>query len=218
MTAPPARESPPRANAFRSGRAHNPFASRSVAPGRTAYLFPEGGSLEALADELEAVGWTGELIGPHGAGKSTLLFCLADEARRRGKRLAFWRCREDAVRLPWNWRWLLRGADVCFLEGGEVVPKGQMRALKRACSRRGIGLLATTHEPLGLGWSREVRPSAREFARLVRALAPEEPGAQSFGEPEARRLLAAHGGSARDALDALYDACEDGRPLDRLEG
>ena len=61
----------------------NPFATCWTRPGAMAFQFPPGESAERLVAKLAAVGWWGEIVGPHGSGKSTLLETLRATPRRR---------------------------------------------------------------------------------------------------------------------------------------
>jgi len=191
---------------MRRGRPTNPFSAHRHGPGRVPYVFEEGDSLARTADAFERAGWTGELWGPHGSGKSTLLAALGEEMERRGLRLFRWQCRDDRPRLPPGWRWRLWRSDACLLDGAERLHEGQFRALRKACRRMGRGLVATRHEPCGLGLSLRITTSVRQFEALVARL--RAGSAETGGAEDAAEALARRGGDAREALFDLYDSWE----------
>jgi len=187
------------------GAPSNPFSSHRVAPGAIAYLFEEGESADGMLARLDRAPAVLELVGIHGAGKSTLLHTLRGAAESRGAICVCFRARRDEPRLPWSWRWKLRGAAYCFIDGGEVIRPRQLAALIRACTARGIKAVLTAHVHLGHGEPFNVQPRAEALAKVATELtrsAAHNPAAMEV------RLRDA-GGSAREVLFRLYDEWEE---------
>lgn len=198
------------------GKPSNPFSVHRLGPEATEYLFPESQPLQWYTAQLDAAHWRAELCAPKGFGKSTLLVTLLSEARRRHMRVVQWQCSDRVRRLPWNWRWAVRGADVVAVDGAERLASRQLRALRALCERAEKGLLITVHEPAGMKLRFELRPQAETLAVQVNALL--EGTEWRACEEKLAALLAECDGSARLALFALYDAWEQDRMGDYCAG
>lgn len=215
---PPANE--PVANGAADRPASNPFSTRHVRPGAIPYFFPDGTTLETLVERLAASGWQGEVVGPHGSGKSTLLAALVPCIERTGRRVAIYRLHEGERRLPATPRDMhaLAANDVVAVDGYEQLPRWRQWLLRRSCTRRGIGLLATTHAPTGLPLLWQTSVDLASLERVVaHALASQSRLEPAIGREEIAAALAAHPTNAREALFALYDAVER-RRRDALPG
>lgn len=72
----------------------NPFASRFVRPGSTAYRFSDGWDAATVGDRLlqwSTRNFAASIVGPHGTGKSTLLHTLAPHLVTAGYDLIWFR-------------------------------------------------------------------------------------------------------------------------------
>lgn len=188
------------------GRAHNPFSAGCLGPENLDYDFQSPEEEASLFHGLEAHGWRGELIGAHGAGKSTLLRTIGVRLEERGLRVARFRSRDERPHLPLDWPAMVLASRVCLLDGGECLPGVERLALFALCRLLRRGMILTTHNRFGWGLGVPVAVSPAKFHRLVGALLQGE--ASPPGADETDALLAAHGGDARSALFALYDAYE----------
>jgi hypothetical protein len=189
----------------------NPFATRFVRPGAIPYLFPSGDSVERLIARLAECGWRGEIVGPHGSGKSTLLASLVEALERGGQNVVVYRLREGERRLPKTTcavATLSRGALV-VVDGYEQLPWWRRWALRRVCSRRGLGLLVTTHTPTGLPLLWQTSIDVLTVERVVAHLLVGDPTAAALiSRDDVARAVARHPTDAREALFALYDVYE----------
>jgi hypothetical protein len=191
----------------------NPFATARVRPGRIGYVFPEGESVGGLVDRLAAIAGRGQIVGPHGSGKSTLLAAVADELARRGRGVVTTALHDGARRLPAEFRAGVAAAPagaVVMIDGFEQLPWWRRRAAAWRCRRRGLWLVVTCHGPVGLPTLLETAVSPDLAWGIVRALMPD---VETLVAPaEVAGLLAAHSGSLREVLFALYDRFEAARP------
>ena len=130
----------------------NPFCTRRVRPGAIPFLFPPDQTAEALIERLQTAGWRGEIVGPHGSGKSTLLASLISVLERVGRRTVLVELHDGQRRLPpelWSDARLETPA-VLVIDGYEQLSRFSRFRLRWFCHRRGVGLLITTHQPMGL--------------------------------------------------------------------
>jgi hypothetical protein len=215
--------------------ASNPFATRFIRPGALPFLFPPdlpapdrlargidagpadqplpdagAGRLEDLLVRWRSAGRVGQIVGPHGSGKSTLLAALTQALVRAGLRVESHTLRPGEP----GWPRLRRAArrwdrqTAVAVDGLEQLSWHRRWHLRQVCRRRGCGLLATTHRPLGwpLLWETRVTP---ELARaIVARLAP------GYALPDGDRLeqlLADQAGNMRETLFALYDLYQQGQ-------
>lgn len=183
----------------------NPFGSRHIRPGGTAYLFASGQSAARLVDRLRQHAWWGQIVGPHGSGKSALLAALMPAIRRAGRRPLLVELHDGQRRLPLDLR---RTADldcpsVLIVDGYEQLSLWQRFRLKRFCRRRGLGLLLTAHAGVGLPelFRTAVTPElARQIVEQLQRGHPEYVSADDVSQ-----RLAKHGGNFREMLFELYD-------------
>jgi hypothetical protein len=204
--------------------ASNPFSTRFVRPGALPYLFPPGQDARGLVRAMAAQGWRGAILGPHGSGKSTLLAALLPALREAGKEPLVVALHDGQRRLPAEaWRDLLRppvsGSWIAVIDGYEQLSLWQRWRLRVLCRRRGHGLLATAHTPVGLPELLRLQVTPEEAGlvveRLLRAL-PDAGALLPSGAEMAARLQR-HGGNFREVLFELYDEFERRRPrLSRL--
>ena len=186
----------------------NPFATRSIRPGRIPFLFPAGQQLTALLDRLRGGGWWGQIVGPHGSGKSTLLAALLPALRAAGRQVVLLELHDGQRRLPADvWRQpRFSAATQLVIDGYEQLSRWQRLRIKRRCRLAGCGLLVTSHAPLGLPDVYCTRPDLETALRVVQALLADEPGA--IGADEIERSFLAHHGNLREMLFTLYDVYE----------
>jgi hypothetical protein len=190
----------------------NPFCSRRVRPGATAYLFPSGQGPAHLVDQLRQNAWWGQIVGPHGSGKSALLAALLPAIERAGRRTLLIELHDGRRRLPQDFR---RAADsdcptLVVVDGYEQLGLWQRWWLKRFCRRRGLGLLLTAHAPVGLPELAHTSATPELAQQIVAQLQGHHPSritpadvTQRFGD---------HGGNLREMLFDLYDLYEQRRP------
>jgi hypothetical protein len=188
----------------------NPFASRNLRPGAIEFLFPAGGSAEALLDRLAQRGWWGAIVGPHGSGKSTLLATLEPLLATRGRRIVRYTLRAGERRLPLN-----RAEAAAWDATTQVIVDGyeQLGWLARcwlhaACRRRGCGLLVTAHQPLRIPTLLRTEVSPELAQRVAERIAGRAIPLQSG---ELAQLLSQTDGNLREVLFCLYDLYESRR-------
>ena len=184
----------------------NPFSTKMVRPGSIAYRLPAGWTISRLADQLEALGWWGQVIGPHGTGKSTLLVELLRELRSRGRDCISFRGSQSR-RWPrgeaaaWN-----RRTQIVF-DGFEQLCLPSQIWLMWRCQRVGAGLLVTTHRSVGLSTLWKSGVSDALACELVNELTAEYTGVIEPDEVAAAMSL--HGGNLREVFFDLYDRFEE---------
>ena len=190
----------------------NPFCTRRVRPGAIPYQFPAGQTAESLVGQLRDAGWRGQIVGAHGSGKSALLAALIPAIEQAGRSTLLIELHDGQRRLPIDLGRDPRLAPplVVIVDGYEQLSRWSRFQLNRCCRRRGLGLLATSHGPVGL-------------PDLARTLASPGLAEQIVGEllrgrqwpltaTELRNCYRRHGGDLRELLFELYDLYEKRRP------
>jgi hypothetical protein len=199
----------------------NPFSTCFVRPGAVPFLFPPGQDAPGLVLALAGLGWRGAILGPHGSGKSTLLAALLPALRESGKEPFSVALHDGQRTLPAEaWRELLRpAARVVVIDGYEQLSRWQHWRLRRLCRRRGHGLLATAHTPVGLPVLLRLSVTPETAGRVVECLLAPAPEATTL-RPNAAEMAARlrrQGGNFREVLFELYDEWERRRrPTSRL--
>jgi len=190
----------------------NPFCTRRIRPGAIPYLFPAGQTAESLVAQLRDAGWRGQIVGAHGSGKSALLAALIPAIEQAGRSTLLIELHDAQRRLPIDLGRDPRLAPplVVIVDGYEQLSRWSRFQLNRCCRKRGLGLLATSHCPVGL-------------PDLARTLASPGLAEQIVGEllrgrqwplnaAELRECYRRHGGDLRELLFELYDLYEQRRP------
>jgi len=190
----------------------NPFCTRRVRPGAIPFFFPPHESVEDLVARFQSAGRRGEIIGPHGSGKSTLLAALLSAFERAGQCAALVELHDGQRRLPPE-LWTdarLRPSAILVIDGYEQLSLFSQWRLKRFCRRRDIGLLITSHQPMGFPTLYQTAATPELLAKIVAYLS----GSRSSGlsEEELSQILARHHGDLREVLFALYDIYEQNKP------
>ncbi|MEX0977305.1 MAG: hypothetical protein WDZ48_00540 [Pirellulales bacterium] len=190
------RQNPPRTN---------PFSTRFVRPGAIDYLFPAGQSAEGLVSRLAAMGWRGQVIGPHGSGKSTLLAALAEPLARRGRPVWSVCLRDGARRMPADWiaSATAHDARLIVVDGYEQLGAWSRFVVNRSCRRRGWGLLVTAHQDAGFP-TLFATSSSRQTAQAVVSKLVGDDNARITPEM-VDECFASSGGDVRETLFRLYD-------------
>ncbi len=190
----------------------NPFCTRRVRPGAIPFIFPPGQNAETLVERLRQAGWRGEIVGPHGSGKSTLLAALTAAIKRAGRRTVLIALHDGQRRLPLDLQGdpRLDPSTVLIVDGYEQLGCWSRLMLKRFCRRRGVGLLATAHDSVGLSTLCRTVATPELAQRIVGELmGGREP---PFTPEEVSDCLSLHGGDLREMLFNLYDLYEKRRP------
>jgi hypothetical protein len=177
------------------------------------YVFPAASDLSAarLHDLYLQAGRRGQIVGPHGTGKTTLFGVLAREAERRGEEVRRVVLHTHDRRLPTGWDRPACDARpaLLLLDGAELLSRAAFWTVRARCRLRGLGLLITTHRPLGLPTllRTQVTPElGQEVAARILAATPHLP--RLVDAAEVAGALAQTRGDLRAALLALYDLYE----------
>ena len=188
--------------------ARNPFSTCRVRPGATPYLFLEGESVAKLLDRLRRNGWCGQIIGPHGSGKSALLATLIPAIEDAGRRTLLIELHDRQRRLPVDvYRTPERDSlTLVIVDGYEQLGHFSRFRLRRFCRRRGIGLLATGHGPLGFPDLFHTTTTFELAQQIVGQLLGEQPSVVTPEEVVER--FSHHAGNLREMLFDLYDLYE----------
>ena len=192
--------------------AENPFSTRHVRPGAIPYRFPAGQSTAGLVERLRNNHWRGQIVGPHGSGKSALVAALVAGIERAGRPTLLIELHDRQRRLPLSpgrMRGLALGT-VVVVDGYEQLALWRRLVLKRFCRRRGLGLVATSHESVGLPDLCRTTTSLPLAREIVEQLLGEDPSPVTPGEVNERFKL--HRGNMREILFDLYDLYERRRP------
>jgi hypothetical protein len=191
--------------------AENPFSARHIRPGAMTYLFPLGEDCDTLLARLAQNGWTGQILGPHGSGKSSLLASLLAAVASRGITVCHVELHDGQRALAGGWRFLsgLPRRTLLVIDGYEQLAWWWRRLLPWYCRRRGLGLLATAHQSVGLPDLFQTEINAVLAERIVRLLLREN--TLPLDPDELADGLARHQGNLREVLFDLYDAYEQWR-------
>jgi len=183
----------------------NPFSTGRIRPGALPFLFCGDVDAERLVARLRENGWWGQIVGPHGSGKSTLLATLRPVIERRGRRVAIVELHDGQRRLPANYRRLIDAEtpSVLVIDGYEQLSRLSRWKVGRYCRRRGIGLLVTTHAPIGLPDLFETEVTLDLAKRVVERLLDGRDSCVTTEQIAGR--LAHHEGDLRETLFDLYD-------------
>ncbi|HEY4310406.1 MAG TPA: hypothetical protein VGN12_13220 [Pirellulales bacterium] len=182
----------------------NPFASRYIRPGALPYHFQQGEDAATLIARLQALGWWGQITGPHGTGKSTLVAALLPKIERACRRPLLITLHDGERSLVAHRRRLARCDAVTLLviDGYEQLSPWNRFWLRRACRQRKCGLLVTAHKPVGLP---TLTKTAVDAALARNVLYELHPAATAEHEAVLSRSLLAHSSNLREALFDLYD-------------
>ncbi|MGA2620689.1 MAG: hypothetical protein ABSF26_23950 [Thermoguttaceae bacterium] len=191
----------------------NPFCASRLRPGTISFVFGRGESVEQLVERLGQAGWRGQIVGPNGSGKSTLLATLLPAIELPGQATRAVTLRQGQRRLPREFCAALRrlppGA-VAAVDGYEQLGLYSRLRLKFLCRRRGLGLLVTSHQPVGLPdlyrTAIDVPRAWQVVERLERGFPPRV-AVGDLVECLARRRM-----NLREALFDLYDLYAARRP------
>lgn len=189
-------------------QAENPFSTRHIRPSALPHRFPPGQTAQGLVELLRALGWQGEIVGPHGSGKSSLLCAIIPALAGAGRHAFLIELHDGQRRLPVDLRRVedLTQDTVVVVDGYEQLSSFSRWRLRRFCRRRRLGLLVTSHQPTGLPLlcRTSVAPAlAGEIVRVLLAGRNELVDAD-----ELARRLDAHRGNLRELLFELYDVYE----------
>ena len=181
----------------------NPFSTRFVRPGSIDYIFGKNETAAKVVARLKAGHWRGEITGPHGSGKSALLAALIPEICRAGKEPLLAEVHDGQRRLPLG-PLQLETNHVLIVDGYEQLGLWARVRLK-GLRRRGIGLLVTSHRPVGFPVLYNTRPSLEVAEKIVERLAPD------VSNKDVKSLFDHRGGNIREMLFDLYDTFEQKR-------
>ena len=195
----------------------NPFSTRFVRPGAVEYVFSEGEGARRMVARLKDAAWRGQIVGPHGSGKSALLATLVPVIQEAEMNPLLVELHNGQRRLPVAPERLAleRGRSLLIVDGYEQLGRWYRFRLGRFCRWRGIGLLITSHRPMGLPTLHRTSPTV-ELVRAVveKLLADERCEDASLARPnttEIQTAFARHGGDVRETLFELYDLYEQRR-------
>jgi hypothetical protein len=189
-------------------RESNPFATCWTNPGVQGYIAERGREPPAIAERLAALGWWGEIVGPHGVGKSTLLVTLGQEIAAAGKKWRRVDIRAHSVRrgVQQIWAAELDRDTLLVIDGMEQLNRPLQWWARCKCWWAGAGLLVTTHRASGLPLLVELTPSLRVAEELFRRLVQDRPSPVT--EIDVQNAFNACNGNLRDLLLDLYDQHE----------
>jgi len=186
----------------------NPFCTRRIRPGAVAYCFPAGVTAEDLIDRLRRNQWQGGIVGPHGSGKSALLARILTALEQAGQRAVLFELHDGERRLPRDWRRIIvspasPAPTIVVVDGYEQLSAWSRFYLKRYCRRRQLGLLITSHAPMGLPEIFCTYSSLEMAINVVEQLLQNE--RIKISTEIIDDLFSRHGGNIRELLFDLYD-------------
>jgi hypothetical protein len=196
-------------------RNDNPFATCWTKPGALPFRFRDGESHVGLVERFAALGWHGEIIGPHGSGKSTLLESLKPALVTAGCEIHAVSLREAQRRMPPGLASALSPMfdalaspqrRILIIDGYEQLGWWERLQLKIRCRRQRTGLLVTSHTPTGLPTLIKLAPDQPLVEKLVGVLCTNvSTGITPAGVAAS---YACHGSNVRDIFFDLYDQHE----------
>jgi hypothetical protein len=171
------------------------------------YLFAPGLSAEWIVDRLDKNRWLGEIIGPHGSGKSSLLAAIRPAIEQTGRPTVLIELHDGQRRLPVDPAADDRFASpaVVLVDGYEQLNRWNRSRLKRGCQRRGLGLLVTAHQSVGLPLLFHTEPTVAMAEAIVAQLLE---GRNPLDASSIRESYNRHHGDLREMLFDLYDLYE----------
>lgn len=170
--------------------------------------------MEHVLDRLESQRGWGQITGPHGSGKSTLIASLLPELERRGRAPYLVNCRDGQTRQVH--KPIPKGAHVVIVDGFEQLGPGGRAWVRLRCWCRGLGLIVTSHQSMGLPDLYQTDVSPESAWRVVKQLAKDDED-QMIGSSMIADRLAAHLGNLREVLFEFYDLVERSRRLEVRE-
>lgn len=193
----------------------NPFSTDRIHRIRYRLSPPEWSALE---QKLHAMARRGAIVGPEGAGKTTLLEDISVRLNNAGWTTRWLRLTREQ---PAFRRGFLRQffaslgpRDVILFDGAEQLGRFSWKKIERA-SRRGAGLLITSHRAGLLPTLHECRTSPELLLEIIRDLLPSNSTHDQRRLSDlAHALHGSHGGNLREALREMYDKYADDEPLD----
>jgi hypothetical protein len=163
---------------------------------------------ETLLTRLAENRWWGQITGPHGSGKSTLLAALIPGIERAGRRVVSIELHDGQRRMPseaWN-SIASEPAAIVIVDGYEQLSRFSRWRLKRCCRGRKLGLLVTSHAPVGLP---DLFHSAADLTLAVQIVEQLQRGYPCLITPaDIAPRFARHQGNLRETLFDLYDLYE----------
>ncbi len=186
----------------------NPFSTRFVRPGAMPYRLVPAYDLTRLILRFEAIGRTGQIVGPHGSGKSTLLADLVRLWEEHGERIVVIELHDGQRQLP------IRLTEFCgkepptliAVDGYEQLCSRAQRKLGHFSRRHGIGVVVTTHRSMGIPDLVRCSPSLALVEQLVGDLLTDE--ADRISSDAIRLAFHRHDGNVREVLFEMYDLRE----------
>lgn len=188
--------------------ADNPFSTRYIRPGAIPYQLPPGTTLSGLVERFEAHAWRGAILGPHGSGKSTLVAALIPAIEAVGKSVLRIELHDGQRRLPVDLGQAVSGQTQCvvIIDGYEQLSWWNRWRVQRLCRRRAIGLLVTSHKPVGLP---ELCRTSTDLALAQSIVASLVAGrCEPIALDEWTPRFESHQGNLRETLFDLYDLYE----------
>ncbi len=172
------------------------------------YKLSLGRNLSGLIARFEAVGRTGQIVGPHGSGKSTLLADLIQLWEETGERVVVVELHDGQRRLPICLTTLQReeSPTLIAVDGYEQLRPTAQRSLRRFCRRCQVGLVVTSHASMGIPDLARCTPCLALAEQLVRDLLAGEEG--RITDDDVRRSFHRHDGDVREVLFEMYDLYE----------
>lgn len=187
--------------------AENPFRSSAIA--KIRYRMSEVELAELAARAASAPFRQCCLLGPEGSGKTTLMEDLEPFLQAMGFEPRWISLQEEATRSERREALRRLGrygpADVCLLDGGEVLTWWQWRQVGILARRRRFHLIATLHRERGLPVLRTHDTSWPLARELVKDLAGPEFSLEL--EAAARQSYEATAGNLREVFRACYLFC-----------
>lgn len=192
----------------------NPFSTRFVRPGEIPYRLSPSCDLQALVARFESRGRLGQIVGPHGSGKSTLLAELIRRWESSGERVVVVELHDGQRRLPLRLSTLLHNESPTLIavDGYEQLNRFNRRSLCRFCRRKGIGLVVTAHQSMGIPDLARCAAGVATVEEVVRHLLHGE--TTGITTEMIRDSFHRHDGDVREVLFELYDLVEAGIPND----